>query len=92
MSSPLKALHAGAPIGLDELPDNEGSDPDASRIEEPRTREKIRAALAYKLAVAGGFTLLELSDRTFLISHRNMSRHCADLQAVSAFARQVGAT
>jgi hypothetical protein len=65
--------------------------PDVRCIEEPSTREKIRAALAYKLAVAGGFTLLELSDRTFLVSRWNLSRHCADLQAVSAFARQVGA-
>ena len=78
----------------DEAPvDSEGGDTDLrfQRIEEPTTQEKVRATLAAKLALAGGFVLLELADRTFLVTRWNSSRHCADLAAVAAFARQVGA-
>jgi hypothetical protein len=56
----------------------------------PYHLEKVRATLAARLALAG-FVLLELADGTFLVSRWNLSRPCADLRAVAAFAEQVGA-
>lgn len=61
------------------------------RIEEPSNLEKLRATLAAKLALAGGYVLLQLADGSFLISRWNLTKHCPDLQAVSVFCRQVGA-
>ena len=60
------------------------------RIGEPVVHEKVRAGLAAKLALAGGYCLLRLEDGSFLISRWNLTKHCPDLQAVATFARQVG--
>jgi hypothetical protein len=53
--------------------------------------EKLKSSLRAKLALAGGFVLLELADGSYLVSRWNLSRPCADLRAVAAFAEQVGA-
>lgn len=49
--------------------------------------ERLRA----QLALAGGFELYALADGTFLVTRWDRSRPLHDLQAVEAFARQVGA-
>lgn len=51
--------------------------------------QKRQATFTAKLALAG-YSLLELSDKTFLVSRWDRSRHLADLQAVAAFLRQIG--
>lgn len=49
--------------------------------------EKARA----DLALHGGHMLHELADGSFLVSRWNLTRPCADLQAVRAFVAQLGA-
>jgi hypothetical protein len=48
------------------------------------------ATLQALLALAGGFTLLELADGSYLVTRWNYCRPLADLRAVAAFVRQVG--
>ncbi len=48
------------------------------------------ATLQALLALAGGFTLLELADGSYLVTRWNCCRPLADLRAVAAFVRQVG--
>ena len=54
----------------------------------PHVVEKLRAA---RLALAGGYVLLQLADGTYLVSRWTGSRHCADLREVAASAEMVGA-
>ena len=48
------------------------------------------ATLQALLALAGGFTLLELADGSYLVTRWNCCRPLADLRAVAAFVRLVG--
>lgn len=52
-------------------------------------RKRI-ANLRAGLALAGGHALHELADSTFLVTWRQLSRALPDLNAVAAFARQLG--
>ncbi|MDE2398413.1 MAG: hypothetical protein KGL43_00480 [Burkholderiales bacterium] len=52
---------------------------------------KLKSTLAAELALRG-FTLLELADKSFLVTKWNLARPCASLADVRAFARTVGAT
>lgn len=54
-------------------------------------RRKLFADLRAKLALAGGHSLLELADGSFVVTKWNLCRPLPDLRAVAAFARQVGA-
>ena len=51
---------------------------------------KRRETLAAKLALRG-YELQQTADGAWLITRWNMARHATDLDAVEAFARQVGA-
>lgn len=46
----------------------------------------LRAALAIK-----GHAVHELRSGAFLVTWMNCTRHCGDIEALEAFARQVGA-
>jgi hypothetical protein len=48
------------------------------------------ATLQALLALAGGFTLSELADGSYLVTRWDFCRPMADLRAVAAFVRQVG--
>ena len=48
------------------------------------------ATLRALLALAGGLTLLELADGSYLVTRWNYCRPLADLRAVAAFVRHVG--
>jgi hypothetical protein len=77
--------------------------PDAANVEGPVHTEtkclifeehaddgKRFATLRALLALAGGFTLLELADGGYLVTRWNCCRPLADLRAVAAFVSQVG--
>lgn len=51
-----------------------------------KRRANVIAALAIR-----GFAVHELSCGGFLVARWNLSRHCASLEALTQFARQVGA-
>jgi hypothetical protein len=62
-----------------------------SATEQTSCLEKLKATLRARLALAGGYVLLELSDGSFVVSRWNLSRPLADLYAVSRFVDQVNA-
>jgi hypothetical protein len=52
--------------------------------------EKLKANLQAKLALAGGYVLLELADGSYMVSRWGfLSRPLPDLHAVASFARQI---
>jgi hypothetical protein len=55
-----------------------------------RAVDKLKADLAARLALQG-HALLEMADGTYLVHRWNLSRPCANLQAVAEFARRIGA-
>ena len=57
--------------------------------DDPCNCEKRLATLRAKFAMAG-FSVHGLDDGGFLVCRWNMSRACADLAALTAFARQTG--
>lgn len=59
--------------------------------DEPVCIEKLKATLRAKLALAGGYVLLDLADGSYLITRWNLTRPCKDLREVQAVAMQVGA-
>lgn len=59
-------------------------------FEQPADCGKQFFTLRALLALAGGFTLLELADGSYLVTRWNCCRPLADLRAVTAFVRQVG--
>ena len=52
--------------------------------------DKARATLFAALAIAG-HAVHKTTAGGFLVTRWNMTRHCADLQELEAFARQIGA-
>lgn len=54
------------------------------------TERKRLAGLRAALALNGGHVLHELADGTFLVTWRHLSRSLPDMNAVAAFAHQVG--
>ena len=62
---------------------------DCSILEQHADDGKRFATLRALLALAGGFTLLELADGSYLVTRWNCSRPLADLRAVAVFVRQV---
>lgn len=86
-ASPLKDEYPGD--HAEALKGQETADtPNSSELSAER---KCIANLRAGLALAGGHALHELADGTFLATWRHLSRSLADLNAVAAFARQVGA-
>ena len=64
----------------------------SSDVEPAPCRDKLKATLQAKLALAGGYVLLELSDGSFMVSRWGLlSRTLPDLYAVSRFAERIGA-
>jgi hypothetical protein len=59
-------------------------------FEQPTDDDKRFATLQALLALAGGFTLSELADGSYLVTRWDFCRPMADLRAVAAFVRQVG--
>ena len=59
-------------------------------FEQQEDNGKRFATLQALLALAGGFTLLELADGSYLVTRWNCCRPLADLRAVAAFVRQMG--
>ena len=57
---------------------------------EERADSKQLANLKAAFALAG-FAVHETASGGFLVSRWNLSRECADMDALTAFARQVGA-
>lgn len=53
------------------------------------SRRKAYEDLRAKLALAGGFALVELSDGSYLVTKWNCCRPCVGLAEVRAFLRQV---
>lgn len=51
---------------------------------------KLKASLQANLALAGGFSLIEMADGSYLITRWGLTKTLPDLRAVAAFARQVG--
>lgn len=58
---------------------------------EPDVQRKTLATLRASLALAGGYSLHELTDGSFLVARWNLTRTLPDLAAVRAFCKLVGA-
>jgi|GEM_PF-4323212 len=87
---------ANAPPATDECP---GDQADAFKGNEKANNPNCTDAAAERkrianlsagLALAGGHALHQLADGTFRVVWRHLSRNLADLDAVAAFAHQVG--
>lgn len=63
---------------------------DASTVIDMDGSRKAFLTLQAKLALRG-FALYELSCGGYLVARWDRTKHCADLQAVAQFAREVGA-
>jgi hypothetical protein len=59
----------------------------AHRVEDDK-RQKVFETARAELALHAGIAVHELTDGTFLLSRWNLTRHCASLEEVLAFARQ----
>ncbi len=63
---------------------------DTPIVADDESVDKIKWTLVAKFALVG-FAVHELAEGGFLVCKWNLSRHCPDLPALMAFARQVGA-
>ena len=54
-------------------------------------QRKVFESLRARLALAGGFVLNAAEDGSFIVTWRGLSRTLPDVDAVAAFAVQVGA-
>lgn len=79
-----------APAGDTARGFREQASTDTAILAHDDAQRKTRATLSAKLALAGGYVLLELADGTFLVSRWNYCKPLPDLHAVAAFARQIG--
>lgn len=67
-----------------------GQEAEAPIVAQPVDDGKAEATLMAQLALRGHATH-KLASRGFLVVRQGCSRHCSDIEALEAFARQVGA-